>query len=92
MIDTPELTPEVSVEMIFSDGEHRNAEEFSIHIEKTVLRTKERYLDTIMEYCVQKGIEPETIAKSLTPSLKEKLQAECEQFNLLKMKSARLPE
>lgn len=83
---------DLSVEIIFSDGKFRNAEEFSLFIEKQALKTGERYLDVLLEYCKDNDIEPETLAKSLTSSLKEKLQAECEQYNLLKHKSIRLPE
>lgn len=91
MIEEQEVM-QVSVEMIFSDGKFRNAEEFSLFVERQAVKTGERYLDIMMEYCADNDIEPETLAKSLTPSLKEKLQAECEQFNLLKGKTARLPE
>lgn len=83
---------DLSVEMIFSQGTFRTAEEFSVYVETTAVRKGERLLEVIMQYCDDLDIEPEVVAKSLTPSLKEKLQAECEVYNLLTTKSVRLPE
>lgn len=80
------------IEMIVKDGHHRNAEEFSLYIERRAKRTGERYLDIINEYCDEEGLEPELIAKSISPSLKEKLKDECERLHLIKSDSYRLPE
>ena len=82
----------LTIEMIFSGGKYSNAQEFSIAMEKRAIETKDRYLDVILEYCEDNDIDPEMISKSLTPSLKEKIQAECESLNLLTTKSVGLPE
>ena len=83
---------EITVEYILSRGRHKTPEDFSIFIEKTVQRTGERYLDALLDYCEENGIELESIAKSLTASLRQKIEAECESLNLLKTKNNRLPE
>lgn len=84
--------PGVSFEYLFSNGRFRNAEEFSIHIEKRAHETRSGFVETLMEYCAENDIEPESVAKSLTDSLKGKIEFECEQLNLLKTKSVHFPE
>ena len=83
----------LSVEYMFSQGEFNSAEEFSVYVERLAVKHKDRYLSILMDYCEAMGIEPEVVSKSLTPSLKEKLEAECSEYNLLKTtKTNKLPE
>lgn len=86
-----ENTAELTIEYLVTKGEFTNSEEFSIFIEKEAKRKNIGYLEALMEYCENKDIEPASIAKSLTPSLKQKIQAEAENLNLLKNKSSKLP-
>jgi hypothetical protein len=44
-------------------------------------------LDILLDYCVKKDIEMESVAVLLTTSLKEKIRAEAEELNMLKRKS-----
>lgn len=83
--------PILTIEYLMTKGEFKNAEEFSIHIEKEAKRRNIDYLEALLEYCEEKDIEPASVAKSITSSLKQKIQAEAEQKNLLKTKSTKLP-
>lgn len=83
--------PVLTIEYLMTKGEFQNAEEFSIHIEKEAKRRGIEYLEALLEYCEEKDIDPVSIAKSITSSLKQKIQAEAEQKNLLKTKSSKLP-
>lgn len=83
--------PILTIEYLMTKGEFKNSEEFSIHIEKEAKRRNIDYLEALLEYCEEKDIEPTSVAKSITSSLKQKIQAEAEQKNLLKTKSTKLP-
>ena len=87
----PNLEPVLTIEYLMTKGEFQTPEEFSIHIEREAKRRKIEYLEALLEYCEEKDIEPVSIAKSITSSLKQKIQAEAEQKNLLKTKSTKLP-
>lgn len=82
---------EVTIEFIVTKGEFSNPEEFSIFIEKETQRKKIGYMETLLDYCESRDIEPASLAKSITSSLKQKLQAEAETLNLLKSKQPKLP-
>jgi hypothetical protein len=58
-------------------------EEFSIYIEKQSYLTEQSLIECILEHCDEKDLEYETVAKMLSPSLKEKIQYEAEQNNLM---------
>ena len=68
-------------------------ETFSKEIEELCLTRKDgRYIDVILELCEKHGIEPESVAKLVTKPIREKLKAEFENKNMLKVgKKAKLP-
>ena len=70
--------------------EFTNSNDFSMFIEQQALKRKIGYMETLLEYCEQKDIDPGAIGNLLSPSLKEKIRAEAEEMNLLK-KSGKLP-
>lgn len=86
-----ETISEITVEYLVTKGEFNSPEEFSIHIERVAKQKRIGYLEALLDYCHDKDIEPVSVAKSITPSLKQKLQAEAEDLNLLKTKSRKLP-
>lgn len=86
-----ETTIEVTIEYLLTKGEFNNPDEFSIFIEREAKRKRIGCLETLLEYCENKDIEPASLAKSITSSLKQKIQAEAEDLNLLKTKSLKLP-
>jgi Tfp pilus assembly PilM family ATPase len=87
VIDVTEVTNEFLI-----TKEFKTAMEFSQHIEKTAYNTSIPCLDVLVDYCVKKEIEMESVAVLLTASLKEKIRAEAEELNMLKRKaSGKLP-
>lgn len=81
----------MTIEYLLTKGEFQSSEEFSVFIEKEAKRRKIDHMEAIMEYCDSRNIDPPSVAKSITSSLKQKIQAESEQKNLLKTKSTKLP-
>jgi len=62
-----------------------NSKEFSLIIEDVVKKHKDiSYVDAIVHYCEENSIEVETTARLITKQLKEKIQHQSAQLNLLK--------
>lgn len=62
----------------------RSPSEFSLYIEERVLKEKIGYMDAIIDYCTTNDVDLESIGSLVTVSLKEKIQLEAEEANLLK--------
>jgi len=56
---------------------------FSLLIEQKVQTKKMTYMDACLEYCKDKEIEPNSIARLVNKSLKQKIQMEAEQLHFL---------
>jgi len=66
--------------------------EFSQFIERKSKYTNTSCMDILIDYCLGNEIEIESVNKLLTASLKEKIQTEAQDLNLLKNKgSSKLP-
>ena len=65
--------------------------EFSQHIERRAVHTKSTCMDILLEYCSSNDIEIESVNKLLSSSLKEKIEVEAQDLNLLKVKANKLP-
>ena len=63
---------------------------FMENIEKLVQRTKMSYIDAIMFYCEENKLEPETAGKMVGGKLKQNVQEEAENLNLVQ-KTSKLP-
>ena len=61
-----------------------------LEIEKIAFNKNCTHLDAISIYCEKMGIEPISVAKLITKSLKEKIEANARDLNYLP-KSAKLP-
>jgi hypothetical protein len=68
----------------------RSPVEFSLYIEERVLKERIGYIDVILDYCKNHDLDVETVGKLITKSLKEKIQIEAEESNLMKPRG-RLP-
>ena len=68
----------------------RSSNEFSLYIEEQVLQQSIGCMEAIINYCNEIDIEISTIASLVNKSLKEKIQIEAEEQNLLR-KRGRLP-
>ena len=70
-----------------------NSKEFSLIIEKVVKDKRPiSYMDAIVWYCEENKIEIESASRLITKSLKEKIQVEAMNANMLKLeKGGKLP-
>ena len=70
-----------------------NSKEFSLIIEGVVKDKRPiTYMDAIVWYCEENNIEIETTSRLISKSLKEKIQVEAMNANMLKVeKSGKLP-
>ena len=62
----------------------------NLKIEEVVQKTKISYMDAVLEYALNSGLEPEAMAKMLNQSIKDKIEVEAQGLNMLK-KSGKLP-
>lgn len=87
ILDASEMTNEYLI-----TKEFKTAIDFSQFIEKTAVTGNIPCLDVLVDYCVKKEIELESVAVLLTSSLKEKIRVEAEDLNMLKRKkTGKLP-
>lgn len=61
-----------------------------MYIEERVVKEKIGYMDAIIDYCTTNDVDIEGIANLVVPSLKEKIQLEAEEANMMRPRG-RLP-
>lgn len=86
---TDELGQELTDSIVITKR-FRSPSEFSLYIENKVLTHKLGYMDAIISYCDEMDINIENIGPLVNQSLKDKLQIEAEDNNLMK-KRGKLP-
>ena len=64
--------------------------EFFTKIQELVQETRLSYMDAVLHYCDQNGMEPETAAQLVNTKLKAQIREEAEELNLFP-KTAKLP-
>jgi hypothetical protein len=64
---------------------------FSLAIEEMVSDTDYNYIEAIVEYCRETGLEIEVAATLISANLKSKVESDAMDNNMLKEKGARLP-
>ena len=64
--------------------------EFYIKIQKLVEDTNLSFMDAVLHYCDQNGMEPETAAQLVNTKLKAQIREEAEELNFFP-KTAKLP-
>ena len=64
--------------------------EFYTKIQKLVEDTNLSFMDAILHYCDQNGLEPETAAQLVNTKLKAQIREEAEELNFFP-KTAKLP-
>lgn len=62
----------------------RSPNEFSIYIDEMVVKYKITYMEAIINYCNEVDIDIEAVGSLINSKLKEKIQVEAEQANLMK--------
>ena len=68
----------------------QSSSEFYTKIVTLVEQTKLSYMDAVLHYCDQNGMEPETAAQLINGKLKAQIREEAEELNFLP-KTAKLP-
>ena len=68
----------------------QSSSEFYTKIVALVEHTKLSYMDAVLHYCDQNGMEPETAAQLVNSKLKAQIREEAEELNFLP-KTAKLP-
>lgn len=64
---------------------------FAFAIDSIVANTQYTYLEAIVNYCKQTGLEIEMAASLINSSLKTKIESQAMENNMLKVKSSKLP-
>jgi putative aminopeptidase FrvX len=64
---------------------------FAFAIDSLVANTDYNYIEAIIEYCKQSGLEIEMAAKLINKTLKKKIESDAMDNNLLKVKNSKLP-
>jgi hypothetical protein len=59
------------------------ASSFSLFIEKRAREKRMPYMDAVLEYCAENYIDPRDIASLINKSLKDKIQLEMIEANML---------
>ena len=68
----------------------QTSNEFYTKIQELVEETRLSYIDAVLHYCDQNGMEPETAAQLINGKLKAQIREEAEELNFLP-KTAKLP-
>lgn len=76
MLESPSI--DLSANFLF-----RNSSEFSQFVELTSIRDNRTCTSIILEYCEEKDLEPEEIARMISKPLREKLMIEMQEDGLL---------
>ena len=63
---------------------------FSLEIENIAKEKRISHMDAVIHYCYENDIEPDTVGRLVTKSLKEKIEANARALNFLP-KQAQLP-
>lgn len=78
------MTEEIPIKTVITFDELR------LKVEKYVQLDKMTYTEAIVDICQDKEIDPEDIAKIIRGPLKEKLEAEAMELNIIKRTTAYL--
>jgi transposase-like protein len=62
-----------------------NSKEFSLTIEGIVKEKRITYMEAVVWYCDENGLDTSQISSLVSKSLKEKIQVEASNKNMLKM-------
>jgi hypothetical protein len=62
----------------------RSPNEFSMYIDEIVTQFKIGYMDAVINYCSEKDIDVDSIGPLIGQKLREKIQMEAEQANMIK--------
>lgn len=69
----------------------KSSKEFTKEIEKLTTTSDMTYIDAIVQYCQDKDLDIESVSGLISPILKEKLQYEAENLNMIPKTTTKLP-
>lgn len=69
----------------------KSSKEFTKEIEKLATTSDMTYIDAIVQYCQDKDLDIESVSGLISPILKEKLQYEAENLNMIPKTTTKLP-
>lgn len=61
----------------------KNSNEFSLYIEKTANEKRMTHMDAVLQYCAENFLEPEDVAGLINKSLKDKIEMDFRDANML---------
>lgn len=61
----------------------KTSNEFSLHIERTAREKRINHMDAVLDYCKENFVEPEDIASLINKSLKDKIEMDFREANML---------
>lgn len=61
----------------------KSSTEFSMHIEEIATNQRMSHMDAVLHYCAENYIEPEEIVSLISKSLKDKIENDMKESNLL---------
>jgi hypothetical protein len=79
-----DVTAESLTDSLIITKRFRSPNEFSIYIDEIVSKKKISYMDAVIEYCNEKDIDVDSIGPLINVKLREKIQLEAENANLIK--------
>ena len=68
----------------------QSSKTFSLEVEKLALEKKITHMEAVLEYCKNQGIEPDSVGRLVSKSLKYKIEANARDLNYFP-KRAKLP-
>jgi len=90
-IDIHQMKEDETLEQVI-ENKFLTPSKFSLEIENIVVTEKCNYIDAIVMFCEQNGIEVETVTKLISKPLKERLKYDAINLNFMKSSSkAKLP-
>ena len=68
----------------------QSAKTFSLEVEKLALEKKITHMEAVLEYCKEHQLEPDSVGRLISKSLKDKIEANARDLNFIP-KQAKLP-
>ena len=68
----------------------QSAKTFSLEVEKLALEKKITHMEAVLEYCKEHQLEPDSVGRLISKSLKDKIEASARDLNYFP-KRAKLP-
>ena len=62
---------------------YRTANEFSLYVEMSAVKTERTCTDVILSYCEMRDLDPNDISRLVSTSLREKIKIEMQEMGLM---------